>query len=67
MLWDLFLMKSDWKVEFVRSMNSISVHYSQLTWSNSAAEKKKKKEKKKKNENATSLSATFNPIQTLSI
>ena len=42
-LWDPFLMKKLLKSGICGSVNSARVHYSRLTWSNSAAGKKKKK------------------------
>ena len=42
----IFNEKVTEKVKFVGPMNSASMHYSRLTWSNSAVGTKKKKEEK---------------------
>ena len=46
MSWDPFLIKKWLKSGICGTMNSAFVHYSRLTWSNSAARTKKKRTKR---------------------
>ena len=50
--WNSFLMKKSLKSEICGSVNSARMHYSRLTWSNSAAGKKKKFRKRRHNYNS---------------